>query len=72
MENEFEKMPVLNLHAAGIDVGSKSHFSAIGQGENDFKEFEIIQLEEVKVELHEGDFHNGVGKVIRFVGKKPE
>lgn len=41
MENEFEKMPVLNLHAAGIDVGSKSHFSAIGQGENDFKEFGV-------------------------------
>lgn len=41
MENEFEKMPVLSPHAAGIDVGSKSHFAAIGQGENDFKEFGV-------------------------------
>jgi cyclopropane fatty-acyl-phospholipid synthase-like methyltransferase len=36
----------------------------------DFIDFEIIQLEEVEVELNEGDFHNGIGKVIRFVGKK--
>ncbi|MFT6941536.1 MAG: hypothetical protein ACJASN_003037, partial [Cyclobacteriaceae bacterium] len=27
-------------------------------------------LEEVKIELKEGQFHNGTGKVIRFVGKK--
>ena len=37
---------------------------------SDFKEFEIIQLEDIKIELKEGDFHNGTGKVIRFVGKK--
>ena len=36
----------------------------------DFPDFEIIQLEEVTIELHEGKFHNGTGKVIRFVGKK--
>ncbi|MFY0712649.1 class I SAM-dependent methyltransferase [Seonamhaeicola sp. NFXS20] len=37
---------------------------------NDFPEFEIIKLEEVEVELNEGDFHNGLSKVIRFIGKK--
>lgn len=37
---------------------------------NDFPEFEIIKLEEVAVELNEGDFHNGLSKVIRFIGKK--
>lgn len=36
----------------------------------DFSSFEIIQLEDVEVELSEGKFHNGTGKVIRFVGKK--
>lgn len=36
----------------------------------DFPNFEIIQLEEVEVELHEGKFHVGRGSVIRFVGKK--
>lgn len=36
----------------------------------DFPGFEIIKLEEVDVELKEGDFHNGVSKVIRFIGRK--
>lgn len=36
----------------------------------DFSDFEIIQLEEVEIELNEGKFHIGTGKVIRFVGKK--
>ena len=35
-----------------------------------FKEFEIIKLEEVQIELKEGNFHNGLGSVIRFIGKK--
>lgn len=38
---EFEKMPILNYSAAGIDVGSKSHFAAIGQNESDVKEFGV-------------------------------
>lgn len=38
--------------------------------QQDFPDFEIIQLEEVEVELKEGLFHNGTGKVIRFIGKK--
>ncbi len=36
----------------------------------DFLDFEIIQLEEKQVELKEGDFHNGIGSVIRFIGRK--
>lgn len=36
----------------------------------DFSEFEILELEEVETELKEGSYHNGVAKVIRFVGKK--
>jgi transposase len=38
---DFEKMPILNYSAAGIDVGSKSHFAAIGQEECDVKEFGV-------------------------------
>ncbi len=38
--------------------------------QNDFTDFDIIQLEEVEVELKEGEFHNGTGSVIRFIGKK--
>lgn len=34
-------MRVINLHAAGIDVGAKSHFVAVGQDEQDVKEFGV-------------------------------
>ena len=40
-ENRFEKMPIVHLHAAGIDVGSRSHFVAIGQSKEDIQEFGI-------------------------------
>jgi transposase len=35
------EMKVKNLHAAGIDVGSKSHFVAVGQGDDEIKEFGV-------------------------------
>ncbi|NOZ48287.1 MAG: methyltransferase domain-containing protein [Chlorobi bacterium] len=35
-----------------------------------FLDFEILKLEEVEVNLQEGQFHKGVGSVIRFVGRK--
>lgn len=38
--------------------------------ESDFTGFEIQMLEEVEIELHEGPFHDGIGSVIRFVGRK--
>jgi transposase len=34
-------MPVLNPHAAGIDVGSRSHFLAVGQRPEDIFEFSV-------------------------------
>lgn len=36
----------------------------------DFPGYEILELTEKEVELHEGLFHNGTGAVIRFVGRK--
>jgi len=39
--SQFEKMPVVNLAAGGIDVGSRSHFVAIGQNTEDVKEFGV-------------------------------
>ena len=36
----------------------------------DFPTFEIILLEEKEVELKEGVFHDGIAKVIRFIGRK--
>ena len=36
----------------------------------DFSNFEILQLQEVEIELNEGQFHIGTGSVIRFIGRK--
>lgn len=35
-----------------------------------FPNFEIEQLDDVEAELNEGEFHQGIGKVIRFIGRK--
>lgn len=36
---DYEKMKVIHSNAAGIDVGSKSHFVAIGQKKDEVREF---------------------------------
>ncbi|WP_029275838.1 class I SAM-dependent methyltransferase [Pedobacter borealis] len=36
----------------------------------DFENYEILALEEKEIELNEGLFHNGLGSVIRFIGRK--
>ena len=43
---------------------------SIAEIRQDFPGYEILQLEEVEVNLDEGEFHKGTGSVIRFVGKK--
>jgi transposase len=39
MAQKFSSMPVVNPHAAGIDVGSTTHFVAVGQQPEDVKSF---------------------------------
>jgi len=39
--DRFEKMPIVHPQAAGIDVGSKSHFVAVGQRKGDVKEYGV-------------------------------
>lgn len=39
--NKKVLMEIINPHAAGIDVGSRSHFVAVGQGSGDVKEFGV-------------------------------
>lgn len=36
----------------------------------DFKDFEVLELEEKTIELNEGSYHVGKASVIRFIGKK--
>lgn len=42
MEDEVIKMEVVNPHAAGIDVGSRSHWVAVGQKEEDVREYGVF------------------------------
>jgi transposase len=42
MEKESISMEVVNPKAAGIDVGSRSHWVAIGQNEEDVREFGVF------------------------------
>jgi len=42
MEDEVIKMEVVNPQAAGIDVGSRSHWVAVGQREEDVREFGVF------------------------------
>lgn len=44
-----ERMPILNPSAAGIDVGSKSHFAAVGQEECDVKEFGVYSRDHEEI-----------------------
>ena len=37
-----------------------------------FPDQETLLLEEVEVELSEGRYHNGTGKVVRYIGRKSE
>jgi len=41
MKKKNVSMEVVNPNAAGIDIGSRSHFVAIGQGEEDVREFGV-------------------------------
>ena len=41
MQKKNVKMEVVNPNAAGIDIGSRAHFVAVGQGDSDVKEFGV-------------------------------
>ena len=43
---------------------------SIEELKSDFNNYEIIELIETEIELNEGLYHNGIGSVIRFVGRK--
>ena len=41
MKQKETRMPIINFNAAGIDVGSRSHYIAVGQGADDVREFGV-------------------------------
>ena len=59
--------------AANEKVGGPKDLDSlfsIDEIKSDFPNYEVIQLAGQEIELSEGLFHNGLGSVIRFVGKK--
>jgi SAM-dependent methyltransferase len=63
----------LPLRERNPDIGGPDKAEMLFSEESithDFPNFEILELAEVETELSEGDYHNGIAKVIRFVGKK--
>ena len=63
-------LPLREANPAVGGPGKLEMLFSVDSIQSDFLDFEIIQLEEVEVELEEGLYHNGVGKVIRFIGRK--
>jgi hypothetical protein len=61
MKRKNVTMEIVNPNAAGIDVGSRSHFVAIGQGEKDVKEFGVYADDLFAIAQHLVD--NGIKTV---------
>src|SRR5690606_7163062 len=55
MRKRSTPMEVVNQYAAGIDVGSRSHFVAVGQGADQVREFGVYEsdLRQLAQWLHE-------------------
>ena len=63
----------LKLREANPNIGgprSLDMLFSVEEIKDDFSEFEVLKLDECKVELNEGKFHQGTASVIRFIGKK--
>lgn len=52
MERKKMQMDIINPHCAGIDIGSKSHFVAVGQALEDVKEFGVYADDLIDICLH--------------------
>ncbi len=56
MENKTKQesisMPVVNAHAAGIDVGSRMHYVAVGQSAEDVRTFNVYTKDNVLLVKH--------------------
>jgi len=45
-------MDIINPHCAGIDIGSRSHFVAVGQGDDEVSEFGVYADDLTDICLH--------------------
>jgi len=49
MEQKNISLEVVHLNAAGIDIGSRSHWVAVGQNAQDIKEFGVYSEDQLKM-----------------------
>jgi putative effector of murein hydrolase len=47
MDNKQISLEVVNPNAAGIDIGSRSHWVAVGQNAQDVKEFGVYSQDQL-------------------------
>ena len=52
MTKKKMELDIINPNCAGIDIGSKSHYVAVGQGLEDVKEFGVYADELTDICLH--------------------
>ncbi len=52
MEKKELSLPIINLHAAGIDVGSRSHLVAVDQNPEHVQEFGVYTKDHEKLIVH--------------------
>src|SRR5690606_17768927 len=52
MSRKKMEMDIINPHCAGIDIGSRSHFVAVGQGADDVREFGVYADDLTDICLH--------------------
>jgi SAM-dependent methyltransferase len=60
-------------HIANPQVGGPMEqdvLFSVEEIKNDFLNYEVLVLKEEEIELNEGVYHNGRGRVIRFMGRK--
>ena len=65
----------LNYQVKGDSGGGPKNVDmlyALEDIESDFEKFKVVELQETEKLLKEGDLHNGLSSVIRFVGVKNE
>lgn len=63
----------LSYLAKNKDVGGPTDpamLFSIEEIRDDFAGFEILELAEVEIQLNEGLYHNGIGSVVRLLGRK--
>lgn len=63
----------LPLREENPNVGGPKNLEMLFTAEciqNDFPDFEVLELKELDVELDEGLYHKGIAKMVRYIGKK--